>query len=182
MNSHRCAAGASKIRTAADQGPGRRNRGGFTSKFVLAAGRGDEARSYNIACRTHPNTSHGPTDGWKQMRVMPGDHPMAEPTVGENPPPSAAASAQPIVPGYEILEELGRGGIGVVYKARQLNTERLVALKLLRDGALAGQTERARFRIEAEVAARMRHVNFVQLLEVGEHLGQTYLAMELIDG
>jgi serine/threonine protein kinase len=86
------------------------------------------------------------------------------------------------VPGYEILSELGRGGMGVVYRAEQTNPPRLVALKLIRDGALAGPQERARFRVEAEAAARIDHPNVVRIFEIGEHLGLPYFAMELIEG
>jgi serine/threonine protein kinase len=99
------------------------------------------------------------------------------------PAPVETISADwPTLPGYEILEELGRGGMGVVYKARQVSLKRLVALKLIRDGALAGPQERARFRIEAEVVARMQHANIVQIYEAGEHQGRLYFAMELIEG
>ena len=104
-------------------------------------------------------------------------------TTGDWPaPPGAAPADWPTVPGYEVLEELGRGGMGVVYKARQMSEKRLVALKMIRDGALAGPRERARFRIEAEAAARMRHPNVVQIHEVGEHAGQPYFAMEFVEG
>jgi serine/threonine protein kinase len=72
--------------------------------------------------------------------------------------------------------------MGVVYRARQVSLKRLVALKLIRDGALAGPQQRARFRIEAEAAARMRHANIVAIYEVGEHQGRPYFAMELVDG
>src|SRR5262245_62667520 len=96
--------------------------------------------------------------------------------------PTAVSAERPAVPGYDILEELGRGGMGVVYKARQVSLKRLVALKLIRDASLAGPQERARFRIEAEAAARMRHPNVVSIYEVGEHQGRPYFAMELVEG
>lgn len=105
------------------------------------------------------------------------------PATGDWPGPSESPSAEwPILPGFEILAELGRGGMGIVYRARQVNMQRLVALKLLRDGALAGPQERARFRIEAEAAARMNHPHIVSIHEVGEHQGRLYYAMELIEG
>src|SRR5438132_13297817 len=108
---------------------------------------------------------------------------MSERPVGGDWPPTATAPpAWPLVAGYEILAELGRGGMGVVYKARQLSVARLVALKLIRDGALAGPQERARFRIEAEAAARMRHPNIVQIYEVSEDQQRPYFAMKLVEG
>src|SRR5262245_55747375 len=88
----------------------------------------------------------------------------------------------PALPGYEALAELGRGGMGIVYRARQTASGRMVALKLIRDGALAGPQDRARFRLEAEAAARIDHPNVVEIYEVGEHLGLPFFAMELIEG
>jgi WD40 repeat protein len=87
-----------------------------------------------------------------------------------------------LVPGYEIVTELGRGGMGVVYKARHLVLNRLVALKMILSGAHAGQDELARFRNEAEAVARVQHPNLVQIYEVGEHEGRPYFALEYVDG
>src|SRR5262245_11400193 len=93
-----------------------------------------------------------------------------------------ADAGPPAVAGYEILSELGRGGMGVVYLARQVGLKRLVALKVILAGARAGARERARFRAEAEAVARLQHPNIVQIYEISEQDGLLCLALEFIDG
>ncbi len=83
---------------------------------------------------------------------------------------------------FEILGELGRGGMGVVYKARQLSLGRLVALKMVREAHLATDEDRVRFRTEAEAAARLKHPNIVTVYEIGTVAGQAYLCMEYVGG
>ncbi len=86
------------------------------------------------------------------------------------------------MPGYEVLKELSHGGMGVVYKARQLGFNRIVALKMILSGSYAGAEERERFRIEAEAVARLQHPNIVQVYEVGEHEGKPFFSMEFCPG
>jgi serine/threonine protein kinase/tetratricopeptide (TPR) repeat protein len=88
----------------------------------------------------------------------------------------------PEVPGYDIQEELGRGGMGVVYKALQRPLNRLVALKMIRAGSQARQKDLGRFRIEAEAMARLRHPNVVQIHDIGEVAGLPFVSLELLEG
>jgi WD40 repeat protein len=102
-------------------------------------------------------------------------------------PEPPGGSGLPSVPGYEIVGELGRGGMGVVYKARHLRLDRLVALKMILSGVYAGPHELARFRTEAEVIARIQHPNIVQIFDVGEAPlaggdGCPFLSLELVEG
>jgi serine/threonine-protein kinase len=83
---------------------------------------------------------------------------------------------------YELLEEIGRGGMAIVYKARQQTPERLVALKMIKSAELAGTDEVRRFRLEANEVARLDHPHIVPVYEVGEHGGQQLFTMKLFEG
>lgn len=83
---------------------------------------------------------------------------------------------------YEVLEEIARGGMGVVFKARQRSLKRIVALKMILSGRLADTAEVSRFRREAQVASRLQHPNIVAVHEIGEHEGRQYFTMDYVSG
>ena len=108
------------------------------------------------------------------------------------PPETDSTSAQltphpddnpfPDIPGYEVEAVLGTGGMGVVFKARHVRLNRVVALKMALAGAYAGARERERFQREAESIAALRHPNVVQIHDVGDSHGKPYFTMEYVEG
>jgi serine/threonine protein kinase len=97
-------------------------------------------------------------------------------------PTDPQAEALPEVAGYEVLDVLGRGGMGVVYRARQLALQRTVALKMVLTGSQAGPKDLARFRAEVAALARLQHPNIVQIYDVGEAAGRPYFVLEFVAG
>lgn len=96
--------------------------------------------------------------------------------------PSQPSYSELEIPGYELLGELGRGGMGVVYQARDTRLNRLVAIKYLRAVDQSSAEQQVRFRMESETIASLSHPNIVQLYEVGSHRGRPFYVMEYIDG
>jgi len=124
---------------------------------------------------TDHSPDSSPADGATATH-LPGQSAKPE---GTEPEPGPASVS---VPGYAIERVLGRGGMGVVYKARHLALKRTVALKMVLAGGHAGPRELARFRIEAEAVARLSHPNIVQIHEVGEHDGLPFFSLEFCSG
>ena len=102
--------------------------------------------------------------------------------LGDTPAPNAPSLINRTIGPYKIEAEIARGGMGVVYRARQQGLERPVAIKLISSGLLAGEEERKRFRIEAEAAARLDHPGIIAIHEIGSWQGYEYFSMTLVDG
>jgi WD40 repeat protein len=137
-----------------------------------------EIRPWEDYLRAFPELQHAktmPSPKWPSMKCPVNSE--------ETRPPLPRWSVKlPVIEGYEILAELGHGGLGSVYKARQERLKRMVALKLIRTGAQADPRYLARFQTEAEATARLQHPNIAQIFEVGQQYGVPYLAMEYVDG
>jgi WD40 repeat protein/tRNA A-37 threonylcarbamoyl transferase component Bud32 len=125
-----------------------------------------------------------PTDpAGETTDLPPGQGPPDEPPrpSGDEPDPPRGSRVR-YFGDYELLRVLGRGGMGVVYKARQRSLNRMVAVKMIRAGLWAGDESVRRFRNEAEAVANLDHSRIVTIHEVGEHEGQHYFSMKLVDG
>jgi eukaryotic-like serine/threonine-protein kinase len=119
---------------------------------------------------------------WLRMRRLRADLDALFPPSGESTPRPPEEPALPQIPGYAVEAILGRGGMGVVFKARHLRLDRPVALKMMLAGAYAGPREQDRFQREAEAVARLRHPNVVQIHDVGDSDGRPYFTMEYVEG
>ena len=147
----------------------------------------DSGRTPEEVCGACPELLPEVRRRWRQMCAVEAELDALFPAPGPGPDadtsaPWHAGADLPRIPGYEVEAVLGRGGMGVVYKARHLRLNRLVALKMLLAGAYAGPHERARFQREAEAVAGLRHPNIVQVYDVGDHEGWPYFTMELVEG
>ncbi len=136
---------------------------------------------------TAPDNSNGPEAGWDSTFAVPKGPAGRESTpvpssTPRSTPSGFQAAGLPIVSGYALLSELGRGGMGVVYKAKHEKLKRIVALKMVSIHPRDDSQGLVRFQAEAEAVARLHHPNIVQIFEVGEQDGSPYLALEFVTG
>jgi len=153
---------------------------------VLESSRGGSAESLEAVIREHPELAVELRELWATMQIAEDFASVSELLDGssswDSSVPASAASPPQDCGDYELLGELGRGGMGVVYRARQKSLDRIVALKMILRGDLASAADIARFRAEAEAAAQLHHPNIVNVYEVGEFEGRPFFSMKLIEG
>jgi WD40 repeat protein len=144
-----------------------------------------ETRTYRPRPAAEDSVADAPTRPPRERPEDDADAPTRPPRERPDdaaPSESASRDGRPAVPGYEILGVLGRGGMGVVYKAWQISLKRMVALKMILAGSHAGEQDLARFRLEAEAVARLQHPNIVQIYEIGESGNLPYFSLEFVNG
>ncbi|HEV3144348.1 MAG TPA: serine/threonine-protein kinase [Gemmataceae bacterium] len=138
-------------------------------------------------CRQHPDLADELRQLWatSELARLLAKAPVPQPNTISSPTMAAGGTAGPLprrFGDYELLEELGRGGMGIVYKARQASLNRLVALKMLLHGELARPEDRARIQAEARAAALLKHPNIVAVYDVGECECRDFFTMPYIEG
>src|SRR5215468_3047137 len=144
----------------------------------------DSGKTPEEVCRDCPELLPEVRQRWQEFQLIDAQVRTLLPGVGSYADACATVpptTELPQVPGYEVEAVLGRGGMGVVYKARHLALKRTVALKMLAAGH-PHPAERARFRAEAEAVAQLQHPNIVQIHEVGEADGRPFFALEFVEG
>ena len=142
----------------------------------------DSDASPEEVCESWPELLPVVRHRWRRMHRLNAHLDALFPAPDDLSPWPLQEDAFPSIPGYEVEAILGRGGMGVVFKARHLRLNRTVAIKTLLGGGSAGPRERERFQREAETVAALRHPNVVQLYDVGEEEGRPYFTMEFVDG
>jgi serine/threonine-protein kinase len=134
-------------------------------------------------CGAYPELLPVVRHRWQQQCRLRADlDALFPPPATEPGPPPLEGMALPQIPGYAVEAVLGRGGMGIVFRARHLRLNRLVALKMLLGGAYAGPQDLARFQREAEAVAGLRHESIVRVYEIGDHDGRPYFTMEYMEG
>src|SRR5262245_24884831 len=144
----------------------------------------DSGKTPEEVCRDCPDLLPEVRQRWQEFCLIDAQLRTLIPGLGPNTDAGATAppaAGLPQVPGYEVEAVLGRGGMGIVYRARHLALKRTVALKMLAAGH-PHPAEQARFRAEAEAVARLQHPNIVQIHEIGEAAGQPFFALQYVAG
>jgi serine/threonine-protein kinase len=142
----------------------------------------DSGATPEVVCASCPELLPAVRSRWRQMRRLLADLDMLFPSTDQPTPSPSEGLVLPKVPGYEVEAVLGRGGMGIVFRARHLRLGRLVALKVALAGGYADANEQARFHREAQAVAGLRHPHVVQIYDIGDTGGRPYFTMEYVDG